>query len=153
MDNMRFQEAVDLIRQTDRRFDSDAYHFVKDALEFTLKKKRKGVTGPERHVSPPELLDGMREYALQEYGPMVPTVFEFWGVQSTRDLGALVFNLINIGAFKQSNEDRLEDFVDVFDFREAFVVPFEPRKPAKKENSPPATRPALSVKEQPHPPK
>jgi uncharacterized repeat protein (TIGR04138 family) len=81
-----------------------------------------------RHVAGPELLQGVREYALKEFGPMVVTVLSYWGIRSTEDIGHMVFNLIGAGIFGKTEDDSIEDFKNVFDFHEAFVKPFEPEK-------------------------
>ena len=83
-----------------------------------------------RHVSGPELLGGVRQYALKEFGPLVMTVFDSWGVHSCEDIGNMVFNLIDAGIFGKTEEDSIEDFKNVYDFDEAFVKPFAPEKPA-----------------------
>jgi len=101
-----------------------------------------------RHVTGPELLDGVRRYALKEFGPMVMTVFDNWGIHSCEDIGRIVFNLIGAGVFGKTEEDSIEDFKNVYDFEQAFVKPFAPEKPAIA--TPPAhlaaRRPATSSK-------
>jgi uncharacterized repeat protein (TIGR04138 family) len=101
-----------------------------------------------RHVTGPELLDGVRRYALKEFGPMVITVFDNWGVRSCEDIGNIVFNLIGAGVFGKTEEDSIEDFKNVYDFKEAFVKPFAPEKPAtvKTPAQLPAPKPATSRK-------
>ncbi len=123
-----FSTTVDAIIAHDPRFERDAYLFVRDALEFTTKQlKKKAHSSPgECHVSSQQLLEGIRQYALHQYGPMVPTVFEHWRVRSCEDLGAIVFNLIEAREFGKSEHDTIEDFRRGFSFDEAFVQPFRP---------------------------
>ena len=90
-----------------------------------------------RHVAGPELLEGVRQYALREFGPMVLTVFESWGIRNCEDIGHMVFNLINAGIFGKTEEDSLEDFKNVYDFKDAFVIPFAPTKPPMAKKLPP----------------
>jgi uncharacterized repeat protein (TIGR04138 family) len=129
MQKIGFAEALDSIVANDRRYQRDGYIFLRDALDFTTKqqKKIKGVT--VRHVSGPELLDGVRQYALREFGPMVMTVFDSWGVRSSEDIGNMVFNLIRAGVFGKTEEDSIKDFKNVYDFEDVFVKPFAPEKP------------------------
>src|ERR1700726_55924 len=140
MQKIGFAEALDSIIAADPRYQRDAYVFLRDALDFTTKqqKKIKGVS--VRHVNGPELLDGVRQYALKEFGPMVITVFDSWGIHSCEDIGHMVFNLIGAGVFGKTEEDSIEDFKNVYDFQEAFVKPFAPAKPAAAK--PPAQLPA-----------
>jgi uncharacterized repeat protein (TIGR04138 family) len=131
MQKIGFAEALESVMANDPRYQRDGYIFLRDALDFTTKqqKKIKGVT--VRHVSGPELLDGVRQYALKEFGPMVMTVFDSWGIHSCEDIGRMVFNLIGAGVFGKTEEDSIEDFKKVYDFEEAFVRPFAPARPER----------------------
>jgi uncharacterized repeat protein (TIGR04138 family) len=128
MQKIGFAEALDSIVATDPRYQRDAYVFLRDALDYTTKQQKKTKGASVRHVAGPELLEGVRQYALKEFGPMVVTVLSYWGVRSTEDVGHMVFNLIGAGIFGKTEEDSIEDFKNIFDFHEAFVKPFEPEK-------------------------
>jgi uncharacterized repeat protein (TIGR04138 family) len=148
MQKIGFAETLESIIGNDPRYQREAYVFLRDALDFTTKqqKKIKGVS--VRHVSGPQLLDGVRRYALKEYGPMVMTVFDNWGIHSCEDVGNIVFNLISAGVFGKTEDDSIEDFKNVYRFEEAFVKPFAPDKPAtaKPPAHLPARKPATSSK-------
>jgi uncharacterized repeat protein (TIGR04138 family) len=121
-----FAEVVEQIRKESPRFDRGAYFFVKQALDHTLKSVKKESDGRiGRHVSGQELLSGIREYALDQYGPMAFTVLDRWGVRQCEDFGEIVFNLVEYGVLGKTEQDRREDFAGGYDFREAFVRPFE----------------------------
>jgi len=130
MQKIGFAEALDSIVASDPRYQRDAYVFLRDALDFTTKQQKKVRGATVRHVSGPELLGGVRQYALKEFGPLVMTVFDSWGIHSCEDIGNMVFNLIDAGIFGKTEEDSIEDFKNVYDFDEAFVKPFAPEKPA-----------------------
>jgi len=130
MQKIGFAEALDSMVASDPRYQRNAYVFLRDALDFTTKQQKKIKGATVRHVSGPELLDGVRQYALKEFGPMVMTVFDNWGVHSCEDIGNMVFNLIDAGIFGKTAEDSIEDFKNVYDFKETFVKPFAPAKPA-----------------------
>jgi|TARA_Y100000031_G_C8099617_1_gene328070 uncharacterized repeat protein (TIGR04138 family) len=99
----------------DKRYEIEAYSFAIQALEFTTKKlNRKG------HVSGEEILDGIRVYALEEFGPMARTVLENWGITKTKDFGEIIFNMINAGLLGKTEQDSIEDFNNRFDFKTAF---------------------------------
>jgi len=125
MQKIGFAETLESVVGSDPRYQRDGYIFLRDALDFTTKqqKKTKGVS--VRHVTGPELLDGVRHYALKEFGPMVMTVFDSWGIRSCEDVGHMVFNLIGAGVFGKTEQDSIEDFKNVYDFEEAFVKPCE----------------------------
>src|ERR1700745_1768047 len=126
MQKIGFSEALDSIVASDGRYHREAYVFLRDALDFTTKQQKKIKGTTVRHVAGPELLDGVRQYALKGFGPMVITVFDSWGIHSSTDIGHMVFNLIGAGILGKTDEDSIEDFKDVYDFAEAFVKPFEP---------------------------
>ena len=84
-DNMQkigFAEALDSIVASDPRYQRDAYVFLRDALDYTTKQQKKAKGASVRHVAGPELLEGVRQYALKEFGPMVVTVLSYWGIRS-----------------------------------------------------------------------
>jgi uncharacterized repeat protein (TIGR04138 family) len=137
MQKIGFAEALDSVVASDPRYQRDAYVFLRDALDFTTKQQKKIKGATVRHVAGPELLDGVRQYALKEFGPMVMTVFEAWGIRSCEDIGNMVFNLIGAGVFGKTEEDSIEDFKNVFDFEDVFVKPFEPVKPPVVKPPPP----------------
>jgi uncharacterized repeat protein (TIGR04138 family) len=140
MQKIGFAEALDSIVASDSRYQREAYIFLRDALDFTTKQQKKAKGTAVRHVCGPELLEGIRQYALKEFGPMVVTVFDSWGIRSCEDIGHMVFNLIGAGIFGKTDEDSIEDFKSVYDFREAFVKPFEPEKKVEAQKSLPAPK-------------
>lgn len=140
MQKIGFAEALESIVAADSRYQREAYIFLRDALDFTTKQQKKAKGTTVRHVSGPELLDGVRQYALKEFGPMVVTVFETWGIRSCEDIGHMVFNLIGAGIFGKTDEDSIEDFKAVFDFQEAFMKPFAPEKKIEARKSLPAPK-------------
>ena len=123
-----FATVVEEIRKADSRYDRDAYLFVREGLDFTLKLLKKNThTSPvHRHVSGQELLDGLRQYALDQFGPMAKTVLDYWGIRRCEDFGEIVFNMVECGVLGKTEQDRREDFQGGFDFDEAFVRPFQP---------------------------
>ena len=137
MQKIGFAEALDSIVATDARYGRDAYIFLRDALDYTTKQQKKLKGAAVRHVAGPELLDGVRQYALKEFGPMVVTVLSYWGIRTTEDFGHMVFNLIGAGIFGKTEDDTIEDFKNVYDFNEVFVKPFAP-PPALPAKLPPA---------------
>jgi uncharacterized repeat protein (TIGR04138 family) len=107
--------AVEQILSKDKRYKFEVYPFVLTALNFTLHRLK-----VSRHVTAKELLDGIRDYAREQFGPMARTVFEYWNVFSTEDFGNVVFNLIDAGLLKKTPEDKIEDFKNIYDFNQAF---------------------------------
>ena len=95
-------------------------------LDFTHKIIEKESHGQRRHVTGQELLNGIRQFALVQFGPMTATVFEEWGVCKCRDFGKIVFNMVETGLLAKTEQDSLEDFDRGYDFYDAFRKPFLP---------------------------
>jgi uncharacterized repeat protein (TIGR04138 family) len=128
MHEINFEETVEKILQKDPRYDRAAYFFVRDALDHTQKLLGRSGTEEDHHVSGQELLEGIRAYALQQYGPMTLTVLHEWGVRCCEDFGELVFNLIEGSIFRRTAGDSRDDFKGGYDFFEAFRRPFLPSR-------------------------
>jgi uncharacterized repeat protein (TIGR04138 family) len=128
MQAMQFEQSVVSILKRDKRFDPHAYFFLKDALDFTLKRIAESNGGQPRHVSGPELLAGYRDFALEQFGPMASTLMEEWSIRKCQDVGDMVFHLIEEQVFGKQESDRKEDFSEVFDFQESLIVPFLPTR-------------------------
>ena len=126
MQEVRFEEALARIQAKDPRYTRDAYLFVREALDYTQKMIAKSARRI-RHVSGQELLAGVREFALEQFGPMTKTLLEEWGIHRCEDFGEIVFNMIEVGWLAKTEKDSRADFQDGYDFDEAFVKPFLPR--------------------------
>lgn len=110
----------------DPRYSYEAYEFVFQALEHTQKMlgraaidEKSDPAEPRNHVSGRQLLEGIREFALQEFGLMARVVFRMWGIKNTGDFGQIVFNLIDAELMSKTSEDSRADFEDVYDLDEA----------------------------------
>jgi uncharacterized repeat protein (TIGR04138 family) len=130
--NATFEDDVRKLCDKDDRYAPDAYFFIREALDFAVKYFKKPSDGPKRHVTGQELLDGIRQYALREYGPMALRVLDDWGIACTGDFGEIVFNLVDLGRLGKTDTDTPSDFADGYDFHEAFAAPFLARPEAEK---------------------
>ncbi len=110
-----FYTVVEEICGLDKRYKPDAYEFLLQALHVTQDKLKR-----QAHVTGRELLEGIREFAIAQYGVMARTVLRHWGITKTQDFGAIVFNMIDKKLLSRSETDTLEDFKDVYDFNDAF---------------------------------
>lgn len=115
------QEIDDIATKIRKILDSypsyklEAYSFVLDALHDTV-----GKLPAPRHVSGQEFLNGIREYALDQFGPMARMVLNHWGVHETLDIGKIVFAMVEAGLMRKEARDSLEDFRNYYDFKQAF---------------------------------
>jgi uncharacterized repeat protein (TIGR04138 family) len=135
MQEVNFEEVLEQVLAKDARYHREAYVFVREALDYTQKLIGKQSPGQIRHVSGQELLDGIRQYSLAQFGPMVMTVFEEWGVRNCRDFGEIVFNMVEIGLLAKTEDDSRADFEGGYGFEDAFRKPFLPSHKSKPEPS------------------
>lgn len=136
MEKPNFEESVRTVVARDGRYKPDGFHFLRDALDHTVSKLREDELEEHRHVTGVELLRGVVEYALEEYGSMAIAVLESWGITRGEDIGEMVFLLIDSGAFGRSDEDSPADFEGVLDLREELLAPFRPsRNPLARNDS------------------
>ena len=141
MQEANFDEVLEKLLATDKRYHRDAYYFLREALDFTQKLVTKESRSGTRqtlghHVTVQELLSGIRQFALAQYGPMAITVLEEWGVTQCSDFGELVFTMIEAGLLAKTENDSREDFKQGYDFTEAFRKPYWPGHKLKTESTP-----------------
>jgi uncharacterized repeat protein (TIGR04138 family) len=123
-----FSEIVDAVRTKDSRYGKGAYFFIRGALDHTIKQVKPSELNPgSHHVSGQQLLEGIRDFALDQFGPLAYTVFEHWGIRECRDFGNIVFNLVEIGVLGKTDTDDIADFEGGYDFKEALLDPFKPK--------------------------
>jgi uncharacterized repeat protein (TIGR04138 family) len=112
----KFFDLVEEICEQDKRYKSDAYEFVLLGLTFTQKKLKK-----QFHLSGVELANGLRDYAVNQYGVLANRVLSHWGISQTLDFGNIVFNMIEKKLLAKTEDDVLSDFNAVYNFKEAFA--------------------------------
>ena len=100
-------------------YHENASAFVLAALNEAIKAAESG-----RHVGAHELVEVVRDLAIERYGLMARTVLEYWGIRTTDDVGHLVFEMMEQGVLVKADSDRLEHFSDLFDFEQAFDVDY-----------------------------
>jgi len=110
-----YLSKIEKILVRNSQYKLEGYHFLLAALHHTVSELKK-----PRHVSGQELLGGIRDYALEQYGPLTKTVLNYWGIHETVDFGHIVFALVEAGILRKQPEDTIKDFEKVFDFTEAF---------------------------------
>ena len=130
MQAVSFEETIEVILKKDPRYHRDAYVFLREALDHTQKVMGRAGTKEQvhHHITGQELLAGIKTYALQQFGPMVLTLFHEWGVNACEDFGEIVFNMVEHNLLAKTDNDSRDDFKAGYDFEEAFRQPFLPSK-------------------------
>lgn len=144
-------EHIDLKQVFDAAggYSPEAYRFIRDGLAHTVEMVHgQGGGGSvetqlhseyddDRHVSGQQLCMGLRDYGVQQYGLLAKSVLGRWGIRKTADFGSIIFAMVDAGLMRKTDEDRLEDFHDVFDFDEVFTEPERTGGPVTLTSQPP----------------
>jgi uncharacterized repeat protein (TIGR04138 family) len=131
MERVNFEEELTKILARDERYRPEAYAFVREALDHTQKLLGRPPPNEIRHVTGRQLLEGARDYALTQYGPMALLVLEEWGIRACEDIGEIVFNMVEANLLAKTDQDTPEDFKGAYDFQEVFRAPFLPSDAAR----------------------
>ena len=111
--DIRFWEVVKAICRTDDRFKPEAYSFIMESLEHTLR----GLEKP-RHITADELLHGLCEHAKARYGLLAYTMLGSWGINTAKDVGVVVYNLVDARVLSKQDSDRYGDFDNGYDLKD-----------------------------------
>jgi len=112
-------DVVDLIGV----YPMEAFEFVQRGLGFTVQRihgQQKGEPKASLHVTGQDLCEGLREFALMQWGMLARTVLARWNITSTWDFGRIVFAMVEHGLMQKTDDDTIEDFKNVFEFKSAF---------------------------------
>ncbi|MBO5959895.1 MAG: hypothetical protein J6Q65_07205 [Lentisphaeria bacterium] len=110
MDKIEEQILQEIVKR-DPKYPVAAYKFVSAGVQYTVQSLQKASkNGLERHVTGQELLRGILEFAVLQYGFLAPDVLEYWNFRTGRDIGNAVYTLIGAKILSASPNDRIEDF-------------------------------------------
>lgn len=126
------RELIREIVEKDPRYREEAYTFVREGLDYTVHELKDLSKEENHHVRGWELSKGIRDYAIREFGPVSLRVLRHWGIESSEDIGEIVYNMIDAQLLGKTEEDDITDFHGVFDFEEAFKHPFLPSEPSRE---------------------
>lgn len=113
------------ICRRDGRFAPAAYRFVMwEGIEYTTKEYLKLTEKTRRHLTGQEVCEGLRRLALQQFGYMAYDVWRSWGIRTTRDWGEIIFNLCGHKLLQRTDQDRVEDFDNVYDLEKGLKQAF-----------------------------
>jgi len=119
MDEIDFEsDGFEDVVAKDPRYNARAYALLMDVIHYL------GANG--KHMGAEDILDEFRERTLDQYGPMSYTVLSEWGLTRCEDIGEMMFNLVEARRVAKDENDSPEGFVGGYDFKEAFLGPYEP---------------------------
>ncbi|MEM1446801.1 MAG: Minf_1886 family protein [Planctomycetota bacterium] len=120
-------ELLEAVKRT--KYPIEAFLFVQQGLDQTVRglhgepEEEDILEDPaesERHVTGRQLCAGLRDFAVDQFGLMALTVLRYWGIHRCEDFGNIVFAMVDAGVMHKTDGDTIDDFQNVFDFKEAF---------------------------------
>jgi uncharacterized repeat protein (TIGR04138 family) len=118
----RLRESIELLVREDGRYSTDAYLLVFEGLESALAHLE-----ARRHVSPAELVTGVFEAAIDQYGFLAGAVLEHWGITEGASVGDLVFNLVDRHLLVAREHDTRTEFAEIGPLRASLEGRFNAR--------------------------
>ena len=112
-----------LLKKYKNNYDIEAYILAYDGLDYATKHLRKN--RKSLHVTARELTEGCRMYAINKYGFLAKQVLNHWNIKTTRDIGEIVFQLIEFDLLGKAIDDKKENFNNLYDFNKAFSLKLE----------------------------
>ena len=131
---MTLEEQLDIIRkicEEDDTFPPMAYCFVRDsvhkALDNIVKARRASDFDNDEppDIKGADLCHFFRDTLITRFGPCAIDVLDTWNIKQTSDFGKIIYKLISVEILGKSENDSIEDFDDVYDFTEEFVMPYK----------------------------
>ena len=104
------KKIIETIVVNEKRYSKDAYKFINAAVNYSVAAKN-----AKGHIDAQDLLEGISEFALNEFSMFYEEIFKSWGINKASDVGNIVFSLIDQKALGASPEDSIEDFNTDFD--------------------------------------
>jgi uncharacterized repeat protein (TIGR04138 family) len=118
MDPDALKSLEEMARELEK-YPVDAFNFVREGLKYTVQKLNED-SATEQHITGRDLCWGLRDFALNRWGLLAPLVLRRWNISSTMDFGQIVFVMVEAGWMAKQDNDNLDDFRNVYDFRSAF---------------------------------
>ena len=120
------RKTIEEIAADDGRYTPEALKFVYEGLGATIRKVKEAQDEDQpRHISPDEFSKGLARLAIDRWGRLSLMVLNCWGVNTTRDLGEIVYLMINHKWMTAQETDTIEDFNEVYNFEQVFEKQFK----------------------------
>jgi len=92
----------------DVRFAPEAYGFILSSLDF--ERTRSAIEG---HMKANVVVKAVCDLAVLKFGPLAESVLRSWGVTETRNVGEIVYNLIDMEILTKTDDDSFDEFFGV----------------------------------------
>ena len=80
----------------------DAYQFVRAGLDKAQKNRFRSSQTVPAQISGAELLEALRELAVEQFGKRAKAILNKWGIFKCEDFGEIVFKMVEAGISDQA---------------------------------------------------
>lgn len=116
--------VLELLAEEKDMYPYEAYDFISGLIKMLDDELQAQIeTDPAPNITADQLCSRCVDFACSVFGRMSRAVFYSWNIRSTRDIGKIVFHLIEAGVVGAAEGDRIEDFDDLFDMDKALDKP------------------------------
>jgi len=121
------KKSIEEIAKLDGRYSLRAFEFVHEGLGRTVKKNHGDEAENEgpHHVTGKQLCLSLAELAADKWGYLAAVVLNQLGIKSTYDFGSIVYLLVEHKWMYARPEDSIDEFKNVYDFKEVFEKKFQ----------------------------
>jgi len=107
---VQFQARIEKIQSSDPRFTRKAYEFVLKSLNHALEKETAKAGASPPHRTARQLIEACESLAKRSYGKEARAQLKAWGIQTSGDIGDIVFHLVENGFLGKKPEETRADF-------------------------------------------
>ena len=115
------KKKIAQIAKEDGRYSPKAVSFIYESLCYTIKKSNT----ESGHISAKELCLGISKLAMEKWGRLAMLVLNTSGIKNTKDIGEIVYLMVDKKLMATAPCDTQQDFDNIYDFetilRENFV--------------------------------
>ena len=90
----------------------ECFEFVREAMLRAIETPAHSV---DENVNAEGLCRSLLELSIDQYGASGKDRLIAWGINTSEDLGVIAFQFIEVGIFRQSESDSIEQFKGLFD--------------------------------------
>jgi uncharacterized repeat protein (TIGR04138 family) len=105
-----FGPKLDELAERDHRFPREAYDFIFQSLKYAMIMDASPPPSRSRHVTARQLVEACESFANETYGASAKSQLKSWGIETSSNVGDLVFLLVENGLFGKREDDQRSDF-------------------------------------------
>ena len=120
------KKTIEEIAGQDGRYNAEGLKFVYEGLGASIQQNKEVQDEDQpHHITGAEFSRGLAQLAIERWGRLGRMVLNQWGIRTTRDMGEIVYLMIQHQWMTAQDSDTIEDFDNVYDFEDVFEKHFK----------------------------